>query len=54
MLVIIWHLLSDPETRFIDLGADHFTRHVNTQAKKRNHVRQLEALSYRVTLETAA
>jgi transposase len=54
MLVIIWHLLSDPETRFIDLGADHFMRHVNTQAKKRNHVRQLEALGYRVTLETAA
>ena len=54
MLVIIWHLLSDPETRFNDLGADHFARHVNTETKKRNHVRQLEALGYRVTLEPAA
>ena len=54
MLVIIWHLLSDPETRFNDLGADHFARHVNTETKKRNHVRQLEALGYRVTLESAA
>jgi transposase len=54
MLVIIWHLLADPETRFNDLGADRFTRHVNTETKKRNHVRQLEALGYRVTLESAA
>ena len=54
MLVIIWHLLSNPDTRFRDLGADHYTRTVNTEARKRNHVRQLEALGYRVTLETAA
>ncbi len=54
MLVIIWHLLSDPNTRFRDLGADHFTRAVNTEARKRTHVRQLEALGYRVTLEHAA
>jgi transposase len=54
MLVIIWHLLADPETRYTDLGADHFTRNVNTEAKKRNHIRQLEALGYTVTLEPAA
>src|SRR3954454_13827989 len=54
MLVIIWHLLADPETRFHDLGADHFARHVNTETKKRNHIRQLEALGYTVTLEPAA
>src|SRR3954467_8297145 len=35
MLVIIWHLLADPETRFTDLGANHFTRNVNTEIKKR-------------------
>jgi transposase len=54
LLVIIWHLLADPDTRFHELGADHYDRHVNTHAKKRNHVRQLEALGYRVTLEPAA
>ena len=54
MLVIIWHLLSDPDTRFHDLGADHYARTVNTEARKRNHIRQLEALGYRVTLEPAA
>ncbi|MGH3099853.1 MAG: IS110 family transposase [Thermoleophilia bacterium] len=54
ILVIIWHLLADPDTRFHDLGADHYDRHVNTRAKRRNHVRQLEALGYSVTLEPAA
>ena len=33
MLVIIWHLLADPDARFHDLGADHYDRHVNTHAK---------------------
>ena len=54
LLVIIWHLLADPNTRFHKLGADHYDRHVNTHAKRRNHVRQLEALGYRVILQPAA
>jgi transposase len=54
MLVIIWHLLADPDARFHDLGADHFARTVNTEARKRSHIRQLEALGYRVSLESAA
>jgi transposase len=54
ILVIIWNLLDDPETRFHDLGPDYYERHVNTTAKRRNHIRQLEALGYKVTLEPAA
>jgi transposase len=54
MLVIIWHLLAEPDTKFHDLGADHYDRHVNTDTKRRNHIRQLEALGYSVTLESAA
>jgi transposase len=54
ILVIIWHLLADPDTRFHELGADHYDRHANTLAKRRNHIRQLEALGYKVTLEPAA
>jgi transposase len=54
LLVIIWHLLADPDTRFHELGADHYDRHLNTHAKRRNHIRQLEALGYRVTLKPAA
>ena len=53
-LVIIWHLLSDEQAHFEDLGADHYDRHVSTTAKRRSHVRSLEALGYRVTLEPAA
>ena len=54
ILVIVWHLLADETARFTDLGADHFTRHVNPETKKRNHIRQLEALGYTVTLTPAA
>ncbi|MBV8180436.1 MAG: IS110 family transposase [Mycobacterium sp.] len=54
ILVIVWHLLSDEQAAFTDLGADHFTRHVNSETKKRNHIRQLEALGYTVTLSPAA
>ena len=54
ILVIVWHLLADEETRYTDLGSDHFTKHVNPDAKKRNHIRQLEALGYNVTLTPAA
>ena len=54
ILVIVWHLLSDEQAVFTDLGADHFTHHVNSETKKRNHIRQLEALGYTVTLSPAA
>ena len=54
MLVIIWHLLNDDAATYTDLGADHYTRHTNTDAKKRNHIRELQALGYKVTLEPAA
>lgn len=54
ILVIVWHLLADPDTAFTDLGADHFTKHTNPDTKKRNHIRQLEALGYTVTLTPAA
>jgi transposase len=54
ILVIVWHLLANDDARFTDLGADHFTRHVNPDTKKRSHIRQLEALGYTVTLTPAA
>lgn len=54
ILTIIWHLLADPDARFEDLGPDHYDRRVSTTAKKRSHVRGLEALGYTVTLQPAA
>jgi transposase len=54
ILVIVWHLLSDPTTRFQDLGAGFYDTRLNAERAKRNHIRQLEALGYKVTLEPAA
>ena len=54
ILVIIWHLLSDPAARFCELGADYHATRINTQRKARGHIRQLEALGYTVTLTQAA
>jgi transposase len=54
VLTIIWHLLSDPESRFHDLGADFYLSRTDTERRKRNHIRQLEALGYHVTLDLAA
>src|ERR1700682_6585612 len=54
ILVIVWHLLADDNARFTDLGADHFTKHINPDTKRRSHIRQLEALGYTVTLTPAA
>ena len=54
LLVIIWHLLADRAARYDDLGPDFYLTTVNTDRKIRNHIRQLEALGYAVTLAPAA
>ena len=54
ILVIVWHLLSDPDARYTDLGSDFFDRRINPERRKRAHIHQLEALGYKVTLEPAA
>jgi transposase len=54
ILVIIWNLLHDPTARFHDLGADYHATRINTERRTRNHVAQLAALGYRVTLEPVA
>lgn len=51
ILVIVWHLLSDEHATFHDLGPDWYDKHVNHDRKMRNHIRELQALGYRVTLE---
>jgi transposase len=54
ILVIVWHLLADPTARFHDLGPGFYDTRSNPERAKRNHVRQLEALGYKVTLESTA
>ena len=40
--------------RYYDLGVDFHTQRIDTARRTRNHVRQLEALGYTVTLTAAA
>ncbi len=53
ILVIVWHLLADPTARYHDLGADHHANRTSQNRQVRNHIRQLEALGYTVTLTEA-
>jgi transposase len=54
VLVVVWHLLSDPEAHFQDLGSDFYQRRRGTERQKASHIHQLQALGYRVTLEPVA
>jgi transposase len=54
ILVIIWHLLSNPEARFADLGPGWYENKIHNNRVARGHIRQLEALGYTVTLTPAA
>ena len=54
ILTIVWQLLSDPTARFHDLGPDYHTSRVVTERKVRNHIAQLTAMGFHVTLQPAA
>jgi hypothetical protein len=49
--VVPFALLQDPDEPFHDLGTDHFSHRTKPDTSKRNHVHQLEALGYTVTLK---
>jgi transposase len=53
LLTIVWHILADPQARYIDLGADWHDRRVDKDAQTRRLVRQLQRLGHQVTLEPA-
>jgi transposase len=50
ILIIIWHLLANPETRYTDLGPGYYQSRTDTDRKIRNHIRQIRALGFDVTL----
>ena len=50
ILVIIWHLLKNPEARFADLGYGYYQARTDTDRRLRNHIRQIQALGFAVTL----
>jgi len=51
VLIIIFHLLADPQARYHDLGPHHYDTHTDRDRKIRNHVRQLQALGIDVILQ---
>jgi transposase len=54
MLVIVWHLIHDPEARFVDLGSDWHTRRLDPERRTRDLLRQLKDLGHDVTLTPKA
>ncbi len=54
ILVVVWHLLNDPTTRFTDLGSSYYDERLNTDRKTRQLVQQLRALGHDVALTPAA
>ena len=54
ILVLVWQLLSQREARFRDLGADFYASRTHRDRQARNHIRQLEALGFTVTIANAA
>jgi transposase len=45
VLTIIWHVLSDPDTRYHDLGPSYHDTRLNQQRRQRDLTRQLEHLT---------
>jgi hypothetical protein len=54
ILVIIWHLLADPAARYTDLGYGYYQARTDVDRKLRNHIRQIQALGFTVTLTKGA
>ena len=54
ILVIVWHLLANPNATYRDLGADYYESRIDKERRKRHLVQQLEALGLQVTLTPAA
>jgi transposase len=54
ILIITWHLLADRQARYADLGPAWYQSKIDKNRKARNHIHQLEALGYTVTITQAA
>jgi len=44
ILIIIFHLLANPEARYRDLGPDHYDTHIDRDRKMRSLIHQLNAI----------
>lgn len=52
ILIVVYHLLDNPEAVYTDLGADYFTKR-NAEQEQRRAIRKLETLGYTVNLTPA-
>ena len=50
IMIIIWHLLADPQARYRDLGPDWHASRINRDKKIRSHLRGLHALGITVAI----
>jgi transposase len=53
VLTIMHVLLADPGARYTDLGADYYEQRMHARRQARNHVRGLERLGYKVTIQAS-
>lgn len=49
ILIVVYHLLANPEAVYTELGADYFTKR-NAEQEQRRAIRKLETLGYSVNL----
>jgi transposase len=50
LLIVVWHLINDPDARYTDLGGDWHERHLDPERKTLRLVRELRALGHDVLL----
>jgi transposase len=51
MLASIHALLSDPDARYTDPGADYYEQRMHVRRQARNHVLGLQRLGYKVIIQ---
>jgi hypothetical protein len=51
MLTIIHALLADPGATYHDLGPGYYEQRIHARRQARNHIRSLERLGYKVTIQ---
>jgi len=54
LLVITWHLLAGPTARYTDLGPGYHAARTDTDRKLRNHIRQIQAPGFDISLTKAS
>jgi transposase len=51
MLAAVYALLANPDATYQDLGADYYETRMHARRQARNHIKSLERLGYKVTIQ---